>query len=156
MEVTDRTKSDLLDYLVRKEIGRGAFRTVYQHALDPSLVIKIEEIAGDFSNVEEWTTWEVVQSNKKWKKWFAPCVYLSGGSNVLIQKKTAPIRLKSQLPKRMPSFFTDFKVTNYGIFNDHIVCHDYGLAWKLRDVGFNNAKLEPVEWWDLEDLDDGN
>lgn len=51
-------------------------------------------------------------------------------------EKTELIR-NADLPKKVPYFFTDQKLENYGFINGHLVCHDYGTilmtkGWSLR------------------------
>lgn len=123
-----------------KLLGSGIGRVVYRHLHDPSLVIKIEEKSGSFQNIIEWDIWQSLCHAKPVAKWLAPCVAISPSGIILIQKYAHDITGK--LPKKMPASLCDFKKENYGIYNDHIVCRDYGTA-KLNFA----TKLNKNEWW---------
>lgn len=130
--VNSRTiQLDLYDCILGEEIGRGAARIVYQHRTDPTLVVKVEHQGGSFQNVREaefW--WEVAET--KWKKWFAPVVYVSGCGTVIIQKKCESLE-KKKYPKRVPQFFTDKKYDNFGMLDGKFVCFDYGTMPFVSD-----------------------
>lgn len=108
-----------------KPIGSGAYRRVYEHCLDDSLVIKVEEEPGDFANVIEHMLWKEIEHFKVLARWFAPVIAISPSGSVLLQKRTLPIQ-KKHLPKRIPNFLFDVKHDNWGMIDGHPVCHDYG------------------------------
>lgn len=81
------------DALCGEFLGSGISRTVYQHAIDPSLVVKIQHDAGCHDNILEFEIWQDV----KWtdyKVWFAPCKLISDNGRILIQKKVKPLNPK--------------------------------------------------------------
>ena len=128
------------DLFVGDEVGRGTFRIVYAHALDPTLVVKVEQRARSFSNVSEWDLWNEVADRPELARWFAPCVAISFSGSVLIQKRTEPIR---RMPAELPDFFADIKRPNFGRYKGRIVAHDYGnhphytrsfRKWRMRPV----------------------
>jgi hypothetical protein len=128
-------------------IGTGVARTVYNHAQDPKLVVKIEHYARSFQNIIEWETWKRVEMTEH-AKWFAPCVNVSPTGIVLIQKKTA-IKSTKHYPERIPTFFTDTKYSNYGFLGRQLVCHDYGVHL-LMEKGMRKT-MRKADWWFAED-----
>lgn len=126
--------SDIVSYLCGEEIGKGIHRIVYQHAQFKDKVVKIEygkEISGE--NYEEWRVWNQIYLTQ-FAKWFAPCYWISPNGRILIQKKTKIIQ---KFPEKMPFFFTDLKITNFGKIGNQIVCHDYSLNL-LKEKGMVN------------------
>lgn len=123
-------------------IGRGCSRQVFVCKFNPDLVVKVEEGAGSFHNVTEWNAWREVQYTK-WSRWFAPCVAISASGSVLVQARTRPAPL-DMYPDRMPEFLSDFKHTNYGMYQGRLVCHDYGLN-NLMSVGLSD-RLHKAHW----------
>ena len=134
---------DFFKTFVGSQIGAGIARCVYECNIDSKMVIKIESTSQSFHNVEEWNVWEAVQKTK-FAKWFAPCVYISSCGTVLLQKKTSPVL---NWPKKIPDFFTDCKMDNYGMYRKHFVCHDYGLNM-LKERGISK-KMRKVKWLDF-------
>lgn len=134
-------KSAYLNTLCEDELGSGAFRTVYSMRWDKNLVIKIERDAKrrDFHNVLEWRTWYLVKSSPI-EKWFAECVWMSNCGLVLVQKRTTPVK---KLPAKLPSFFTDVKTDNFGMFEDRLVCHDYGYS-NFVNVAMDHFTMKTV------------
>ena len=66
---------------------------------------------------------------------------LSGYGRVLLQKRVEPLQ-KGQLPERVPSFLSDLKLSNFGMFEGRIVCCDYGLltwspAMRMRKANWD-------------------
>lgn len=134
------TQGELNDLFVGDEIARGTYRTVYAHALDPTLVIKIEHAARCFCNAAEWDIWGEIRDRPEIARWFAPCVAISFSGSVLIQKRTAPL---TKLPAQLPNFLCDIKPANFGRYRGRVVAHDYGNhphftrsfeTWALWDV----------------------
>ncbi|HEX2099082.1 MAG TPA: hypothetical protein VHF69_00380 [Candidatus Synoicihabitans sp.] len=131
------------------QVGEGVYRTVFECALAQELVLKIakHEITWNFANVQEFTVWQAVQFTEM-AKWFAPCVDVSHGGLVLIQRKTEKVRaeeLRRLLPK-VPRFFTDLKAANWGRLDGRIVCHDYGNHLML-ERGMGNV-MRAADWAD--------
>lgn len=111
-----------------KKISSGITRTVLQSKMFPNLVIKIEDLTyGDryFQNIIEYTTWLEVEFTK-WKKYFAPCHWISNDGTVLYMSKTEPLQGRRIL--NIPSILTDNHIGNYGKLKNKIVCHDYGMG----------------------------
>jgi len=112
------------DVLLGKMLGYGCYRVVYECALNKDYVVKIENANGGFSNIKEWKLWEEVEYTP-FKKYFAPCIFISDNGKVLIQKKVRLV-LQEELPKEVPYFFTDVKPENFGFIGKQFVCCDYG------------------------------
>ena len=121
-------------------LGGGVFAC----ATDPTLVIKIETPAHSFQNVVEWEAWQEIKDLRtSIEKWFAPCIAISPCGIVMLQRRTAPLN-EEELPKRVPAFFTDTKLSNFGWYEDRIVAHDYGLT-ELISSGLS-PKMEIADW----------
>lgn len=140
---TTTVAKDFFELMVGPEVGRGAYRTVYRHSLNPDYVIKIEDAAHSFHNIQEWDVWERVKYTKH-AKWFAPCEHISPNGAVLIQKFAKNIEDDSLLPDKIPIFLTDISKRNFGIIDNQIVCRDYGLNL-LMEKGMT-SKLKKVNW----------
>lgn len=136
---------DLAGLFIGEVIANGMSRTVYQHAQDPSLVIKVELQGDHFQNVMEWRIWNDIKDTAL-SKWFVPCVDISANGIFLIQKKVDLIPL-DQFPKQIPYFFTDLKYQNYGIYNKHFVCLDYGTINIFRLTNFSSKRMQKPKWW---------
>lgn len=130
----------LYDLVVGKRLGAGDFRDVFVCNLNQNWVVKFQRDKGDFDNVNEWQTWQEFKHDKKIAKWLAPCHFISGSGDILIQERT---KYLERLPKKMPRFLTDTKPSNYGFLNGHIACHDYGF---LLYINKSNTIMRTVEW----------
>ena len=135
---------DLLDICIGNKLGSGMSREVFEFGPDPSLVVKFETSGGCFQNVLEWETWLRVKDTKA-AKWFAPCVRVSEDGKVLLMQRTNPFGWDAR-PNRMPRFFTDLKISNYGILNGQVVAHDYGVHL-LMEEGMK-CQLVKADWWE--------
>jgi len=131
---------ELNDLFVGDLIGAGTYREVYAHALDPSLVVKVELRPRGFSNVAEWEVWQESEGYPDIRRWLAPCVAISFSGSVLVQRRTQPI---TRLPKELPDFLCDIKRSNFGRIGRQVVAHDYGnhphytrsfRRWRMRPV----------------------
>jgi hypothetical protein len=134
------SKEEAAYMLIGQPIGEGCYRKVYQHAMNPKAVVKVEEDAGKFSNVTEWELWREVMDYPKLNRWLAPCLWISPKGMILIQAKTTPCS-HNDLPDKVPSFFTDLKRENWGWCEGRLVCHDYGNI--LLTAG---SKLKKAKW----------
>lgn len=128
---------DLINLICGEELGDGISRNVFVFYLNPKWVVKIAvDCDSYFQNITEWMIWNELSEWKKMKKWFAPCKFISNSGRILIQQRTEPVRL-SDIPEKIPYFFTDQKLDNYGMINGQFVCHDYGTipmtkSWNNR------------------------
>lgn len=143
-DLPDIVKEDALFLLLGERLGAGVGRIVYAHALDPTLVVKLETARQSFQNAIEWDTWHKVKGTKI-AKWFAPCLHISQSGMAMIQRRTTPLT-PATAPKRIPNFFADTKYGNYGFINGQLVAHDYGIS-HLHIDGINNVKMVIAEWW---------
>ena len=134
--------SDMFALMCGEYLGGGCGREVYVSLLDPNFVIKIETGTGRFQNAMEWRFWEENRGAPDFAKWLAPCISISPCGNILVQKRTAPLRrLEMKKYGRLPKFLTDVKMSNFGILGGKLVCHDYGYVSTVLDSG-----MRKVDW----------
>lgn len=122
-----------------RRIGSGVYRTVYECAIDPTLVVKVETQAHSFCNIAEYEFWTHYQDAPA-GKWLAPCTHLSPCGGILLQKRVEPLRDR-ELPDRLPSFMTDIHRGNFGLFEKRIVCCDYASV-----VYDPSMRLKKARW----------
>lgn len=141
--------NDLVKSMLGAELGRGIYRVVYECAPNRDVVLKIAttDAGENFSNAQEFQVWQRMESTT-FAKWFAPVLDISPSGYVLAQKRTKPVTiedLRAKLP-RVPAFFTDLKVANWGWLNGAIVCHDYANHL-LIERGMTRA-MRKADWWE--------
>lgn len=130
---------DFFELITGDKIGSGISREVYECRLDASIIIKFEEGAKSFQNIQEWEQWQSWKDVPNVAKWLAPCVDISACGSVLIQKRTKPAK---KYPDLLPSFLTDTKRGNFGLFENRLVCHDYANI-----ITTVKERLTKVNWW---------
>ena len=148
----DFARIELCNLILGEKLGSGCYRDVCLHALDHSLVVKIEMEKGSFSNIMEWEFWLHNQYDPKMVKFLAPCHHISPSGLVLIQDRTFPIVSHKKLPKRIPSLLGDHSVDNWGhlgIPGGPVVCHDYGNLNLSRNQR-RPSKLKTVQFYGTE------
>ena len=136
----------LLDISTTRPLGEGLQRRVYafNELIDDTLVLKLARDCGLHQNIHEYQLW-VEARDIPAGKWLAPCLEISANGRWLLQKRTQPARL-SDLPTRVPVFFTDLKVSNWGLLEGVPVCHDYGMTLALtRGLA---CRLRKAHWYD--------
>lgn len=134
--------ADLLRTVCGREIGYGDGRTVYECAIRPDLVVKIETPSHSFQNQGEWKFWNDWRLDKDVRRWLAPCESISPCGTVLLQRRTEPVP-SGRFPKKLPRFLTDVKRSNFGLLNGRFVCHDYGLVRVII-----STVLSQADWWE--------
>lgn len=143
MQLSDDSSSDLFNLICGKEVGRGQYRTVFEHHFDKKLVVK-HDSGENWSNVNEFQLWCEFRDTPL-GKWLAPVEWLSPRGLWLIQARTTPIAI-GKFPKKVPALFADLKPSNWGIYKGRPVCHDYGNH-AIYTVGRQSAsQLKPVVW----------
>ena len=134
---------DFKEILLGKKLGRGAYRDVYECALNKEYVVKVENDNNGFSNAREWKLWEHVEYSP-FEKFFAPCISISDTGLILIQKKVVQ---NDKLPETVAHFFTDVKPENFGWIGKNFVCCDYG------SIGYQHVwsekKTKKPHWKDF-------
>jgi hypothetical protein len=65
---------------------------------------------------------------------------MSPDGRLLMQKRVDPLPLGYDLPGKMPAFLCDFKPSNYGLLNGHIVCVDYAMVIPNPSLRLVNVK----------------
>jgi hypothetical protein len=138
----EATFEDAFNMLCGDWIGAGIHRTVYDCALKPGWVVKVENQSSRyFANVMECKFWNDHESYKPVADWLAPCGNMSPDGRLLLQKRIDPLPLDYALPDRMPKFLCDFKPSNYGLLNGRIVCIDYAMVIPTPSV-----RLKKMVW----------
>lgn len=144
------TFEEAFHLLCGRKIGEGMSRNVFECALLPNCVVKVETDGHRFQNIMEWQTWNIV-SHTKASRWFAQCKWISPNGKILIQERTRPPAPFEFLPK-VPVWFTDMKRTNWGMATtssdnkQFLVCHDYGTSLMLQD-GTVTKRMKKAEWY---------
>jgi hypothetical protein len=142
--------NDSLYLFLGEKLGEGQYRDVYKFGIDPDLVVKIEARNHPkgypmFCNTVEMGIW--CESNgTPWRKWLAPCVFISNYGAVMIQRRTTPCPAH-RLPKLVPNFLADLKPDNWGLYKGRPVVHDYGNH-AVNQVAQKAFKLVPGQWHD--------
>lgn len=137
---------DLVNLVCGPQLGRGAYRTVFECRLNPAWVIK-HDTRDNHSNIFEFSLWRELEGTPL-GKWLAPVEWLSNDGFWLIQRKTEPIRA-SELPDKIPALFCDMKVSNWGMLDGRPVCHDYGNSRLFALARSHGGRLAKTNW--LED-----
>lgn len=135
---------DAFNLLCGNKIGYGMTRQVFECNLRKDVVVKVEsaEVRTHFQNLVEWMVWSRV-CGTEFEKWFAPVVEISPNGRVMVMQRTTLIG-RSELPTKVPCFFTDLKHANWGMLNGHPVCHDYG-SHLLMEEGMSK-RLKKADW----------
>lgn len=136
--------SQLKQSLCGKHISTGCTRDVYECKLNPNFVIKIQYCYG-FHNAIEFEVWEAIQFADWWAKWFAASIFISKTGRVMVQERVEFNRPAKEYPKRIPRFFTDIKLNNYGFIEDQLKCVDYGNVLSML-TGFMDKKMRRAKW----------
>ena len=131
--------------LAGDKIGTGMTREVFAAKLHEGCVVKVEDSVAHFQNVMEWQIWQAVKDVPHAARWFAPCKWISFSGSLLVMERTRPAAPKD-FPKKLPLYLSDTKRQNFGLYEDRLVCHDYGTALMLT---YGMTKRERnVDWWD--------
>lgn len=131
---------DAFNFLLGDYLGSGGSRDVYVYSLDKTKVIKIERSNDrQFANIFEHEFWLDNMFDESVYKWLAPCISISAGGRILIQERVSPLPLDYKFPKKLPTFLTDFKRSNFGLLKGKLVCIDYALT-----INHPKTKLKKV------------
>ncbi len=138
---------DMVSSLLGPPIGQGTYRTVYEYALDPRLVIKVQsnqdEAPCNMWEYEIWNEAKWLTGNLEWiKNFLAPVHWISPGGMLLLMRRTEK-RPNKKLPKYVPDFMTDIKEENFGWMGSRFVCHDYAMPHRLLDF---KDKARTAKW----------
>lgn len=146
---------EAFNLLCGEQIGRGMSRQVFECALVPGCVVKIETDPQRFQNIIEWETWRIVSCMSA-SRWFAECRWISPNGRILIQERTRPAGI-GELPDKVPVWFSDLKRSNWGMApsqkrggaagKEWAVCHDYGTSLMLQD-GTATKRLKTADWYE--------
>lgn len=117
---------EAFNLLCGEKLGGGIARMVFECAIDPTLVVKVERDPGSFQNVLEWRHWDECRFYQPAADWMAPCVKISARGMILLQKRVHPAQ-RHELPAKLPDFLTDIKPEHFGFYDGRLVCCDYAL-----------------------------
>ena len=141
--MSDPAFRDAFNLLCGALIGQGTYRKVFECAIDPTLVVKVEleQEWRTFPNHDEFRFWQEQADYRKVSDWLAPCVRISPDARILLQKRCQPLRATDTLPEKLPEFLTDRKRDNFGWYEGRLVCLDYQFT-------IYNSPLRPkkVTW----------
>ncbi len=146
MKDTPEIITGLASMIIGNFIGEGEYRRVYEHSVDETLVVKIQN-NNYFSNIIEWEIWNIVKGTEH-EKWFAPCTLLSYNGKILFQTKVEPINKYNEhlIPDKIPYYFSDIKRSNFGFIGEQLVCHDYDFSIdKFVENGLNKKMQSSKE-----------
>ena len=146
MRELENAEIEMSAMMLGKQIGHGQHRKVYINNLDTNTVIKVEQNAGEFSNIKEWEIYAALNDGSGAREFLAPCRFISPCGTILIQDRTWPIMVED-LPKKIPEFINgDLKSLNWGWLGRwkkrRPVCHDYGNNY----VFMGSLKLVKADW----------
>lgn len=141
-----KTVSGALRYDCGELLSRGLNRDVYVCKHDPKWVIKIQKTT-NFDNTMEWKIWlSLYRSSSEYKKWFPDCLTITESGLVLVQQRIFHGDIKDY-PKKIPYFFTDLKIQNYGWIGGRFVCCDYANVMD-NIIRSTSNKLKTAKWWE--------
>ena len=119
-------------------LGDGKFRTVFAHADDPSLVVKLEKAKG--ANAAEWDVWQAIKGTE-YEPHFAPLHDF--GEGWVTQSRTEPV--EGDAPDQIPAICSaDAERRNFGVLDGRIVCIDMGCM--SPDDVTQEARFRPANW----------
>lgn len=148
MQMSDLALEDLFGLFAKPvPLAEGQFRIVYEmQTIHKGRVLKREKTHEqiEFHNVAESALWREFRGTPL-ELWLAPCEWISPGGGWLIQHRTTPIHT-DDLPRRVPSIFSDLKPHNFGWYKGRIVCHDYGQHRAYRLAAQEGRKLREAKW----------
>lgn len=116
------TYRDAFNLMCGVLIGEGQYRKVYECALNPDYVVKVDD--GGRHNLWEWGNWHSFNDDEAVKPWLCPCHMISAEGRILVMSKASPIR-QSEIPTELPAFASDLKYGNLGMFEGRLVIIDY-------------------------------
>lgn len=151
LEKRKATVNDIKKAVRGKSISTGTSRLVYEFKPDPeNYVAKIIRGRGNaFENIREWLIWYEVQfaGYEELMNWLCPIATIDNSGTVLIQRRATPGKRKDY-PKRIPAFFMDLKLQNFGFLDGRFVCFDYGcvsISWALGQID----QTRYPKWWNV-------
>lgn len=135
---------EFANFFLGNLVGEGCFRSVFQCAHNPKLVVKVE-MDDTYENAREHEVWHRVKEVKRIAQWFAPIIQISPCNRIMLMKKTIHHIDNLKRPDKIPDFFTDIKPENFGWIGNQYVCHDYA-GNLLMEKGMR-LKLKKVKWY---------
>ncbi|WP_159467964.1 hypothetical protein [Dyadobacter sp. 3J3] len=157
---SDHVAIDMIMCMLGRLISNGTYRAVYEHALDPTKVIKIEyghvqktdhdcTMQNSYCNIQEFLMWREIEGltgKLEWvKNWFALIDWISPGGHIMCMAKTSEMP-ELKRPDKIPRFMWDVKQDNFGWIGDKFVCHDYGHVQAFTSYSTKMMTLKEI--WD--------
>ena len=125
-------------------IASGLNRDVYECKHDANWVVKIQKTT-NFDNVLEYKLWDAYYHAPEYKKWLAECLTITETGLVLYQRKVEHKSIEFY-PDKVPCWFTDFKIQNFGWIGKNFVCCDYAGSFD-RMTGIVPSRMRKAKWW---------
>lgn len=128
-----------------QHLGGGSTRDVWGSSWLPGVAFKFEPNEGAFANIGEWEFWQETEDQPWQRKWLAPCLAISPCGGVLAMKRCSVIEI-DRLPKEVPVWATDTKITNWGMMEDkdgyRAVMLDYHMV-----ISTLTKRTKRPDWW---------
>lgn len=144
MKRPTKSVAGAIRYDCGKLISQGLNRDVYECKHDPNWVVKIQRTQ-NFDNVIEWRLWNAFYDGTNYNEHLADCLTISESGLVLFQKRVTHGNIEDY-PKKVPAYFTDFKIQNYGWIGERFVCCDYSNCLDMM-TGIVPDRLKKADWW---------
>lgn len=141
-----RIFEDAFNLLCGDLLGSGIHRKVFECRIRKDLVVKVEDNEPKyawraFANAYEMQFWDDHRMVERVKRWLAPCEWMSQDGLILLQKRVTPLPLDYKLPDKMPTFLTDLKPANYGLYEGRLVCVDYSAT-----IPNPSLRMKKADW----------
>jgi hypothetical protein len=128
---------------LKKLIGKGWNRNVYEHPEDPELVVKVVTHLheGIDSNKLEWEIWNKIKDTKH-AEYFCPCVDLTQDGHLIMQKCEKTKEKNEEKIYVLGFYVRDSKRSgNKGLLNNKMVIIDYGHPKNVKFLAWLDEKL---------------
>jgi len=138
---------EVIDYMLGDYIGEGQDRIVFEANIFENCVAKVEYTRPTVYNQKEYLVWRAYQGTTI-EQWFAPCVDLTFGGSILVQKKIELVTDDNRhlIPDVIPSIFEDVKFSNCGFYNGHFCFCDYSSVFNQSiELVMKDVKMKPFE-----------
>lgn len=132
-----------------EQLGSGEHRTVYAMKGTENIVIKIENKPGVFANIKEYVNFNEHGHTDGLGEFLCPVIIISETGNILLMRRSRPIKSFKELPERIIKCLIDLKIENFGWLGDQLVCHDYSLL-AIGQCITGPMPTKRARWWSLD------
>lgn len=143
-ELSRMNPTQLRRALCGKIISNGHSRQVHECKLNKKLVVKWE-FSGNWDNVAEHLVWGYYKFAPWYRKWLAQVFFISKCGRFIIMEKIELKKTKKDYPGKVPIFFTDITIYNFGFVGKQLKCCDYAAVIG-RLSGFAKQKMRRANW----------